>query len=84
MSKDHTIADSVKDILQAIKETAKGNYVPDEVKEQRLGICKKCTNFIPSTVQCSVCLCFLDWKASLKVSVCPDEPPQWSAYNGKK
>lgn len=81
MSKDHTVADSVKDIWEAIKETAKGNYVTKEVKAERLAICENCINFtvLPMirTRHCRICLCDMDVKADLKGMECPEK--KWIA-----
>lgn len=71
--------DPVKDIYNAIMESLKGEYVSDSVKKERLELCKNCPNFT-FTRQCKICLCEMDWKASLKKSACPMH--KWGANNG--
>lgn len=43
----------------------KTDKVPEEVKEQRLEVCRACERFVKPTVQCGVCWCFLNVKAAL-------------------
>jgi len=80
-SKDRTTADSVKEILQAIKEIAKGNYASDTVVAERLSICENCINFtvlpIIKTRHCKVCLCDVDLKTELNRMECPEK--KWLA-----
>lgn len=44
--------------------------VKNRIKE-RLGICKNCPHFIPSSQRCSICGCFMTVKASISVAKCP-------------
>jgi len=67
--------DSVKDIIEAIKETAKGNYAPDTTVKGRISICEGCKNFtvlpVIKTRHCNECLCDIDIKTMFKKMECP-------------
>jgi len=69
------IRDSIRDIVEAIKETRKGNYVSDETEKERLKICEECGNFtivpVIKTRHCNECLCDIDLKAMFKKMECP-------------
>lgn len=45
--------------------------------EARLAICDACEK--RDEGRCSVCGCWLKWKARARVWQCPDEPPRWLA-----
>lgn len=40
-------------------------------QEMRYQICKSCEEYIESTDQCNVCMCFMSLKTRLKNSSCP-------------
>jgi len=46
-------------------------FVSDEVKEQRLNICKVCEHYDASQIRCKQCGCFLLQKASFSLDSCP-------------
>jgi hypothetical protein len=43
----------------------------NEVKEQRLAICKGCEFFVEKTAKCESCGCFMNYKALLPNAKCP-------------
>jgi hypothetical protein len=53
--------------------------VSDEVKNQRLEICRKCDKYDPEQVRCIECGCFLDHKTSFSIDSCPLE--KWGESN---
>lgn len=52
--------------------------VPDEVKQERLSICKSCPELIKVTTQCKKCGCFMDLKTGLPHASCP--LGKWDIY----
>lgn len=64
---------------QAIIDSLKGNFVLDEVKEERLKICELC-EFKKGT-NCMKCLCFVSWKARMPKEKCPVN--KWSEYDNE-
>jgi hypothetical protein len=69
------VKDNIKDIIEAIKETAKGNYVDEEVQKNRVKTCEECGNYttvkIINTRHCNECLCDIDIKTWFKKMECP-------------
>jgi len=51
-------------------------FVSDEVKQQRLNICKSCEHYDASQIRCKSCGCFLLQKASFALDSCPLQ--KWS------
>jgi hypothetical protein len=43
----------------------------EDVRKQRLEICKSCEHFIKITHQCTKCGCFMDLKTKLRTATCP-------------
>lgn len=43
----------------------------ENLKEERLDICKGCKFFLSTTQQCKKCGCYMPWKASLPHAECP-------------
>ena len=52
-------------------------FVSDDVKEQRLTICKSCEYYDESQIRCKSCGCFLLQKASFSLDSCPLK--KWSS-----
>jgi hypothetical protein len=46
-------------------------HVSDEVKNQRLEICRKCDKYDPEQIRCIECGCFLEHKAQFSLDSCP-------------
>jgi hypothetical protein len=46
-------------------------HVSDEVKNQRLEICRACEKYDPKQIRCIECGCFLEHKASFAIDSCP-------------
>ena len=46
-------------------------FVPDEIYEERLAICKECVYYFKPTGNCKRCLCFMKLKARLAPMSCP-------------
>ena len=51
-------------------------FVPNEVYEERLAICKDCTHYFKLTGSCKVCKCFMKIKARIAPMECPQK--YWS------
>ena len=48
-------------------------FVPDEVYEDRIAICKECVYYSKPLGQCKRCLCFVKLKARLAPMACPQK-----------
>jgi hypothetical protein len=48
-------------------------FVPDNVYEERLAICKECVYYSKTLGQCKRCLCFVKLKARLAPMACPQK-----------
>lgn len=46
-------------------------HVSDEVKNQRLEICRACDKYDPEQIRCIECGCFLEHKAGFSLDSCP-------------
>ena len=46
-------------------------FVPDEIYEERLAICKECVYYFKPTGSCKRCLCFMKLKARIAPMSCP-------------
>ena len=46
-------------------------FVPDEIYEDRIAICKECVYYKKLLGNCSVCKCFMKIKARLAPMSCP-------------
>ena len=46
-------------------------FVSDEVREQRLAICRTCSYYDPKQVRCKHCGCMLEHKARFALDSCP-------------
>jgi hypothetical protein len=58
------------DVLKNAMKTG-ALFVSEEVKEERLAICRGCEHYNQKQVRCKECGCFLDQKASLALDSCP-------------
>jgi len=47
--------------------------VSEEIKNQRLEICRKCEKYDAQQIRCIECGCFLEFKASFSLDSCPLE-----------
>lgn len=52
-------------------------FVPDEVYEDRIAICKSCDKYISLLGNCSICKCFMKLKCRLATMECADNPKKW-------
>ena len=48
-------------------------FVPNEVYEDRMAICKKCIYYFSLTGQCKRCLCFMKIKSRISSQSCPEK-----------
>jgi len=48
-------------------------FVPNEVYEDRIAICKNCIYYSKLLGQCKVCLCFMKIKARIAPMACPQK-----------
>ena len=46
-------------------------FVSDEVKEQRITICRSCEYYDPTQIRCKHCGCMLEQKAKFALDSCP-------------
>ena len=46
-------------------------FVPDEIYEERLAICKECVYYFKPTGTCKRCLCFMKIKSRIAPMECP-------------
>jgi hypothetical protein len=67
--------------FELIKESLRSGalLVSEEVKQQRLAICKTCNWYDESQDRCRECGCFMDQKASFSLDSCPID--KWSESN---
>jgi hypothetical protein len=62
-----------------------GQFVPVEISEKRLSICRSCPEFRPERnlaglkETCNLCGCHMPWKATLPQAYCPMTPPKWES-----
>lgn len=69
---DNKIKDGLKSLFTIAKNIADGidQYVSEDIKNERLSLCNACPK-LTATRQCSECLCFIDFKTTLKQEKCP-------------
>ena len=48
-------------------------FVPNEIYEDRISICKECVYYSKTLGQCKVCLCFMKIKARIAPMSCPEK-----------
>jgi hypothetical protein len=69
-----SLAQQAKNLVNFASQVATNKgpmFVSDEVKEQRLNICKECEHYDASQIRCKSCGCFLLTKASFSLDSCP-------------
>ena len=74
MSEYPSITEQAKNLVNFAAQVATNNgplFVTDEVKAQRLTICKSCEHYDASQIRCKSCGCFLLQKASFALDSCP-------------
>ena len=64
-----------KEITDYISSLDKAELADEKTARNRLEICKKCDNLISGT--CLKCGCYVEIRARLKKSVCPDDIERW-------
>lgn len=60
----------------ALLDTLKGNFVPKEVKRNRLSFCNGCPSNISGV--CKECTCVLSWKTAMPKEKC--DLGKWDVY----
>ena len=68
--------ETVRNLSRAGRDIAMMRYVPDDVKQTRLDICKECPSW--KNYRCTECGCQMRVKASLTSSECPLK--KWSRH----
>ena len=48
-------------------------FVPKEIYEDRIAICKSCVYYFKPSGQCKRCLCFMKVKARISIMECPEK-----------
>ena len=74
MSDYPSLAEQAKNLINFTSQvvTNKGPlYATDEIKQQRLTICKSCEHYDAQQIRCKSCGCFLLTKASFALDSCP-------------
>jgi ribosomal protein L32 len=74
MNEYPSITEQAKNLVNFAAQVATNNgplFVTDEVKAQRLTICKSCEHYDASQIRCKSCGCFLLQKASFALDSCP-------------
>lgn len=63
-----------RNLIDAIKDTIKGNFIEKEEKEKRIDICRAPCEFLEPILKlnCTRCGCLIDWKSSLEKEKCPE------------
>ena len=63
----------VKDSVLNIGVTEGEVFASDELKKERMDICKRCDYYSPRQSRCKQCGCFLSHKIKFAISKCPIE-----------
>lgn len=73
-----------KAMVKQVESTLEGNptFVPKEIYEARLAICRECPFHNKGRCLHGSCGCYLSNKTKLASSVCPLDPPKWKEYLG--
>jgi len=63
----------IQEFINSVANYAKNGFknVPENIRQDRLSICKSCEFLIESTVQCAKCGCFLAIKTKWATEKCP-------------
>ena len=75
-----SFAQQAKNLVNFASQVVTSNqplFVSDEVKQQRLIICKECEYYDAQQIRCKSCGCFLLQKASFSLDSCPLQ--KWSS-----
>jgi hypothetical protein len=75
-----SFAQQAKNLVNFASQVVTSNqplFVSDEVKKQRLTICKECEYYDAQQIRCKSCGCFLLQKASFALDSCPLQ--KWSS-----
>lgn len=69
---DNILKNGFKSLITIAKNTATGvdQSVSSEIKETRISECNNCPELM-ITRQCGQCMCFVDFKTSIKQEKCP-------------
>jgi hypothetical protein len=59
------------DVMKKALQSGEALMVSNEIKEQRLTICRSCEYYDASQVRCKHCGCFLEHKTSFALDSCP-------------
>lgn len=60
-----------EEVIEIVKDKVDSVIIDDEIREQRLEICKTCPNYIHATSTCKRCGCFMVAKTHLSSAECP-------------
>ena len=77
MSEFPSIPDQAQNLTKLIQDVivdaVKGNkiFASDELKEQRMAICRGCEYYHEEQGRCKECGCFLEDKTSYSSAICP-------------
>lgn len=71
---------SIIDTAKELKDKIAGAFVPSEISEERINICKSCEEFNDITKTCKKCGCFMPTKTTITRARCPIG--KWQALNG--
>ena len=63
----------VKDSVMDINSSSSNQIASNELKEERMSICKKCEHYSARQVRCKECGCWLVQKIKFTSSKCPIE-----------
>lgn len=63
--------DTVKNLSKASRDIFMRRFVPDDVKQIRMDICKQCPSWNERSNRCTECGCQMRVKVSLTSSECP-------------
>ena len=59
------------DVIKKALQSDEGLIVSNEIKEERLAICRSCDYYDASQIRCKHCGCFLEQKAAFSIDSCP-------------
>lgn len=65
----------VKNLAETTKQIVEKGFLPAEISEKRLNICKECDQFNGHI--CMMCGCFMKAKTRVAKAYCPMMPPKW-------
>ena len=68
---------AVRELIDLMPEEKKAG---EEVRMNRLNICKQCGHLMDGT--CALCGCYVELRSAVKAQCCPDVPKRWDACAG--